>query len=135
MLMLLLVGGAIVNVAVAWGCARWSDEFGVSLVPTSEVVYGPSGDVRFVAHGLYLECGLPARSLTAYADNGEPMGILWPGFAINTVFYAFILWLLFAGPFALRRRRRIKRGLCPKCAYPVGTSDVCTECGARVRQP
>jgi hypothetical protein len=57
---------------------------------------------------------------------------LWPGFAINTVFYAGLLWLLFAAPFALRRRRRIKRGLCPKCAYPVGASDVCTECGAAV---
>jgi hypothetical protein len=49
------------------------------------------------------------------------------------VFYAAILWLLFAAPFALRRRRRIKRGLCPKCAYPVGESPVCTECGAAVK--
>jgi hypothetical protein len=61
-----------------------------------------------------------------------PLCPLWPGFAINTVFYAFILWLLFAAPFALRRRRRIKRGLCPKCAYPVGASPVCTECGKPV---
>jgi hypothetical protein len=57
---------------------------------------------------------------------------IWPGFAINTVFYAAVLWLLFAAPFALRRRRRIKRGLCPQCAYPVGASPVCTECGAAV---
>ena len=64
-----------------------------------------------------------------------PLRPIWPGFAINTVFYAVGLWGLFAAPFALRRWRRIKRGLCPKCAYPVGTSDVCTECGARVRQP
>jgi hypothetical protein len=34
---------------------------------------------------------------------------IWPRFAINTVFYAGILWLLFAAPFVLRRRRRIKR--------------------------
>jgi hypothetical protein len=59
-----------------------------------------------------------------------PVHVLWPGFAINTLFYAGILWLIFAAPFALRRRRRIKRGLCPACAYPVGASDVCTECGA-----
>ena len=58
------------------------------------------------------------------------------GFAFNTLFYAAILWLLFAGPFALRRWRRIKRGLCLACAYPVGTSAVCTECGkpARVKE-
>ena len=27
------------------------------------------------------------------------------------------------------RRDRIKRGLCPVCAYPEGESAVCTECG------
>jgi hypothetical protein len=40
-----------------------------------------------------------------------------------------------------RAERRVKRGLCPVCAYPVGppgspssprTSDVCTECGTRL---
>lgn len=31
-----------------------------------------------------------------------------------------------------RRRSRARRGLCPSCAYPIGTSDVCTECGAAV---
>jgi hypothetical protein len=58
-----------------------------------------------------------------------PLCPIWPGFAINTLFYAGILWMLFAAPFALRRRRRVKRGLCPACAYPVGESDACTECG------
>jgi hypothetical protein len=61
--------------------------------------------------------------------------LLAVGFAINTLFYAALLWLLFAAPFALRRRRRIKRGLCPACAYPVGDSDVCTECGKPVTPP
>ena len=56
----------------------------------------------------------------------------WPGFAINTIFYAAMLWLLFAAPFQFRRYRRIKRGLCPACAYPVGSSGVCTECGKPV---
>jgi hypothetical protein len=41
-----------------------------------------------------------------------PIRPLCPGFAINTVFYAVILWVLFAAPFALRRRRRMRRGLC-----------------------
>jgi hypothetical protein len=62
-----------------------------------------------------------------------PLRPLWPGFAINTVFYAAILWMLFAAPGMIRRRRRIKRGLCAACAYPVGESDVCTECGRPVR--
>jgi hypothetical protein len=62
-----------------------------------------------------------------------PVHPLWPGFAINTLFYAAILWLLLALPGALRRMRRIKRGLCPACAYPIGTSELCTECGKPVR--
>jgi hypothetical protein len=70
----------------------------------------------------------------AETDIHLPQDLLWPGFAINTLFYAAMLWLLFAAPFALRRRRRIKRGLCPACAYPVGASDLCTECGKPVKR-
>jgi hypothetical protein len=95
----------------------------------------------------YLFDGIQVRSRSAIPFGGVPWydhvdGIelprqlplrpIWPGFAINTLLYAGILWPLFAAPFALRRRRRIKRGLCPACAYPVGASEVCTECGAAV---
>ena len=58
-----------------------------------------------------------------------PARPLWPGFAINTLFYATILWLLAWGASAFRRFLRVRRGLCPKCAYPMGESSVCTECG------
>jgi hypothetical protein len=61
-----------------------------------------------------------------------PLRPLWPGFAINALFYAAILWLLLAAPFALRRRLRLRFGRCPDCAYPVGASDLCTECGKPV---
>jgi hypothetical protein len=65
-------------------------------------------------------------------DFAMPTGPIWPGFAINTIFYAAILWLLSAAPFALRRRRRIKRGQCASCGYSLrdSTSDKCPECGA-----
>ncbi len=58
-----------------------------------------------------------------------PLLPMWPGFAVNTAFYAVVLWLLIPGPFVLRRFIRIRRGLCPKCTYPMGESAVCTECG------
>ncbi len=58
-----------------------------------------------------------------------PLGAIWPGLAVNTIFYATLLWLLIPGPFALRQFLRVRRGLCPKCAYPMGESAVCTECG------
>jgi len=68
-------------------------------------------------------------------DDFLPYRPYWPGFAINTLFYAGVLWMLFAGPFALRRMIRRRRGRCPACAYPVGQSPVCTECGAAVTSP
>ena len=196
---LFLILGAIVNVAVAWGCVvadlrrrgstmeetdaesivgRWLtiDKTGYELIDVNGMRFAalgwqlcllevnfvdrdvPLGDPRNDSIPLFVHnAGWPAMSLECafsrkriifsrgglaipqelkkYPDDIRllPTLPLWPGFAINTVFYAFILWLLFAAPFALRRRRRIRRGLCPKCAYPVGTSDVCTECGAAVR--
>ena len=64
-------------------------------------------------------------------QRGLPTRIIWLGFAINTAFYAAILWLFFAFPFTLRRWRRIKRGLCPACGYDLrgSTSQTCPECG------
>ena len=61
-----------------------------------------------------------------------PLRPLWPGFAVNTLFYAVVLWLLIPGPFVLRRLIRRRRGLCPACAYPMGESAVCSECGKRI---
>jgi hypothetical protein len=78
-------------------------------------------------------------SAKTYGHRALPCVPIWPGFAINTAFYAAILWLLFAAPFALRRRfvirGRVRRGQCPACAYPVGSSTVCTECGKALPSP
>ena len=56
----------------------------------------------------------------------------WLGLSTNTLFYAALLWLLISGPFTLRRFVRMRRGRCPKCAYPMGDSSVCTECGCEL---
>ncbi|MCH8825222.1 MAG: hypothetical protein IH984_17135 [Planctomycetes bacterium] len=60
-----------------------------------------------------------------------PYRPIWPGFAINTIFYATILWLLTLGPFTARRMIRRKRGLCIKCGYDLRgmDHDKCPECG------
>jgi len=62
-----------------------------------------------------------------------PLGALWPGFVINTLFYAAVLWLLIPGSFVVRRLIRVKRGRCPKCGYDLrgqlpGAAG-CPECG------
>ncbi len=62
-----------------------------------------------------------------------PKAVVWPGFAVNTLFYAAILWLLIPGPFALRRLVRRRHGLCPACGYDMKHAkhdQGCPECGA-----
>jgi hypothetical protein len=103
---------------------EWWDEFvlmGKPLRKTNRFDGHPSTTVRQV--------GLPIA--TGYLFL--PLQPIWPGFAINTIFYSAILWLLFFAPGSVRRMIRRRRGLCPACAYPVGTSEVCTECGGPVR--
>ena len=62
-----------------------------------------------------------------------PLRPIWPGFAINTIFYAAILWMLWLSPFVVRRIIRLKRGRCIKCGYDLrGAEDTgCPECGWR----
>ena len=88
------------------------------------------GDSFFAPSGNW-KSGLVHLSGTSISLPFKP---IWPGFVINTVFYAVVLWPLFAGPLVLRRRRRIRRGLCPKCAYDLRGSPedatACPECGA-----
>ena len=66
-----------------------------------------------------------------------PLQLLWVGFAINTIFYGVLLWVLMLGLLRGRRVRRRKRGLCGECGYDLrGTSGGgggggggCPECG------
>ena len=208
-IIVLLVLGAIVNVAVAWGCAavrstkfvsvdhvnyhfdqsslqwymlrlecRSNDRLVWSVSPSDLESYGrhihlPSRDQSDFAPAwsatrwyeaptetddgwvqIEMLVGWPSRSLyswTLYSTPWESTGIIvdandqntsllrvipltprWPGFAINTIFYAAMLWVVFFVSGMVKRRVRRRRGLCPACAYPIGTSAVCTECGAAV---
>jgi hypothetical protein len=87
-----------------------------------------------------MAAGLPFHSMYAsrvdhYGISGPtqvlPKSIIWPGFAINTIFYAAIVWALFFAPGAVRRRVRRKRGQCAACGYSLRekVSRKCPECG------
>jgi hypothetical protein len=211
-LCLFLLLGAIINVAVAWSCFRWSSQQTQTARPETPqerawlashgerpaqlmfcwmhpstglgvtqyfIHLGDSGYEAQIrkrraeieghdASVIYMpprfgatrvEIGLPLPSLTAevFVHSEDwclrcrrprleqhgwlevplsvwslPAAPLWPGFVVNTGVYAVLiamLWWLFTGPFAFRQRSRIRRDLCPHCAYPVGVSPVCTECG------
>ncbi len=58
----------------------------------------------------------------------------WPGIFIDGPLYGLTAWLLVHAARLARGRIRTRRGLCPRCAYPVGASTppaspVCSECG------
>ena len=98
---------------------------------------GPNRTIQYRTDGhpehTWWLTGIPVASNGASFVGDQrclPIRPRWPGFAVNTLFYAAILWL----PFVLRRWLRVRRGLCPKCAYPMGESAVCSECG-RLHQP
>jgi hypothetical protein len=63
-----------------------------------------------------------------------PLRPLWPGFALNTLLYAAILFALIRGPFIARRTLRRRRGLCVSCGYDLRGRGpdhaACPECGA-----
>lgn len=63
-----------------------------------------------------------------------PVRPVWAGVAVDTIFYGCALWMLVRFPGRLGRFVRLRRGLCPACAYPAGVSPVCTECGMALRR-
>ena len=78
----------------------------------------------------------PAWTSSAPTDTG--LRLVWAGVFVNPLFFGGSLWLVFLVlPFVcvlFRRALRARRGLCIRCAYPVGVSEVCTECGAAVER-
>ena len=197
-LVVFLLLGAIVNVAVAWGCAvtYWDWNGGETVPYTPEIAREICMGINPVASETpgsafegYDQISFGHRFSITVANRGQsnqvyahvvwagwpcvsmdgafwlapnvdgkrslwvlpwepnhnqlliPYRPIWPGFAINTVFYAVLLWMLWRSPFVVRRIIRRKRGRCINCGYDLrGTSGVnsggggggvCSECGAQ----
>jgi hypothetical protein len=66
-----------------------------------------------------------------------PLRPLWPGFALNTLFYAALAWGMWQVPLAMRRRSRRRAGKCVKCGYDLRATPAaspCPECGEPKQQ-
>ena len=180
--LLFLFLGVIVNIAVAWGIARWappipitqsSEDANHRLIQSDSALaavlwdrYAPdewraatpgggyeedrygwprlslfssqlvSLDVNTLQSRIRVKTGWHPGGNTEFVNQAPdhilPLGVVWPEFLINTLFYAFILWLFIRGPFVLRRHLRLKRGHCLKCGYDLQGLPLdrkCPECG------
>ncbi len=72
------------------------------------------------------EWGIPGRSSRRF-----PMRPIWTGVLGNLVFYTCIVLVIAYSLGAVRFRLRRRRGLCPRCAYPI-SSPRCPECGVHI---
>jgi hypothetical protein len=93
--------------------AEWKPQSGIEMSPVA-ALRGRVGRVGF----------LPLRPRFA-------------GLVLNALAYGSLLWLLTVASRSATRRvlrtRRRRRGLCPRCRYPVGRSPRCAECGSVLR--
>jgi len=67
------------------------------------------------------------------APRAFPLRPIWPGFTIDTLFYAAIWFGVCFGFASAKRAIRRKRGRCPRCGYDLRgqLAQGCPECGWR----
>ena len=130
--LILLTGGAITTVAVAYLCQAMS--WGVVGGPVWYRVYDQAGQVSFRLTGMTtVSGGWPLHSV--YGIAGLRPKPIWPGFVIDTLFYAAIWFGLFHGVFfgvaSAKQAIRRARGRCPMCGYDLrgALEKGCSECG------
>jgi hypothetical protein len=61
-----------------------------------------------------------------------PLTVLPAGLALNTLFWAAVLWIALSARRIVARLRsslRSRRGLCPRCAHSLSGTPACPECG------
>ncbi len=99
----------------------WYRKFG--LEPESP---RPGGAMAWLRRGVWLTPDTPGVRMFPMVLAIAP---LWGGFAVNSLLYGALVAVPVMLPGAVRRAVRRRRGQCEACAYPIGASAVCTECG------
>ena len=78
-----------------------------------------------------LRGGLPIGQMPrgAYAGRGLPIEPISIGILLNTACYGALVWLACSSMVAIRKSTRLRANRCPLCAYCLGTTIGCSECG------
>jgi len=79
------------------------------------------GTVNLDSLQLDVSCGIALEGLQSWEDADlvriVPFGPIWPGFLIDTLFYAAIWFGVFFGFTGAKKLMRVRRGRCPRCGY------------------
>lgn len=81
--------------------------------------------------------GLEIQPRSTFAWGGFPAYVIpmvpyWRGFIPNIAFWAWMSVLIHRFFRAALTSRRLARGLCPTCRYPIGPTPICSECGMQI---
>ncbi len=111
------------------------DGFGWPMVATSRymvfpAVFDPATQPTPLTNGVTLS----PRERSFLRSESDVLAIspVWPGFLVNTLFFASIYAVLAIGPFVLIRRRRLNKNHCRNCNYNLAglsAQTPCPECG------
>lgn len=74
------------------------------------------------------------RGIRVTEVRALPLRPVWAGFLGNSLLFAASMYLFGWTAFRGRRLVRSRRGRCASCGYPIGTSRICSECGAKVEK-
>jgi hypothetical protein len=104
--------------------------------PVSPVEFGDlTPDLRIPKEG-HDGLAVPAWMSSPTSGNVAPIRPIPLGFALDTLLYAAVVWVVLLGFPAVRNFRRARRGWCVKCGYDLaglrgmGRVATCPECGA-----
>ena len=82
-----------------------------------------------VGHTVRGGIALSPRGDTTGFARALPYLPIWRGLVLNTLIYSVAWGCVVVGVRYLRAHRRLRRGLCPRCAFPLTGDLLCPECG------
>ncbi len=110
---------------------------GLMSSPPSSTPWAPAiNEVTFLRpaapimqESIALGYGRAYRSHLSTITRPIPLGIIWPGVVLGSFFWSGAIIGPFLGTRLVRRYRRLLRGNCHACAYPMSSANLCSECG------